>query len=96
MNWNVEPSTLGLMFITVDVGVSGMRANAAGVSQEQQIRGIVETVLIGGAAAFLSRSWWPLAAPLMYLAFDHAWCTYYGHAPEIGASEDEGVYSDGS
>jgi hypothetical protein len=92
MGWKMDASVLPLTFITVNVGVSGMAANAAGVPTETQLRGFVETVLIGAFAAHLSKSYWPLVGPLAYLAFDYVWSTRRGHAPEIGASEDKDEY----
>lgn len=92
MSWEMNTQTLGLSLLTVNVGLSGMKTDAAGVSTEQQQRALIETAVLASVAAYLSRNWWPIVFPVVYLGFDYAWSNSRGHAPQVLASPDKGEY----
>lgn len=93
-SWEMNPKILGLSLLTINVGVAGMQANAAGVPKDAQKRALVETLALSALAAHLSRNVWPVVFPLVYLAVDYAWATANGHPPQVGASEDKTDYGE--
>jgi hypothetical protein len=53
----------------------------------------VETAIVGYGAALVTRSWWPLAAALGYMAVDWAWYEWamkHPHGNTKGIAEQEG------
>lgn len=92
MSWDMNTQTLGLSLLTVNVGLSGMKFDAAGVSEQLQKRALIESAVLASVAAYLSRNWWPVVFPTVYLGFDYLWSNRRGHAPQILASEDKAEY----
>lgn len=87
MSWHMDTSVLGLSLLTVNVGLSGMKFDAAGVSSDVQTRALIEAATLATTAAVLSRNWWPLVFPAIYLTADYVWSTNRGHAPQVLADE---------
>lgn len=92
MSWRMDTSVLGLSLLTVNVGLSGMKTDAAGVPPDAQHRALAETAILAGVAAYLSRNYWPVVFPALYLGFDYAWSTRRNQAPQALASDDKSEY----
>lgn len=92
----MSPKILTLSLLTINVGVAGMRSNAAGVPDDVQKRALVETIALAALAAHLSRNFWPVVFPLTYLAIDQSWSMAHSKPPQIGASENPSQYTWGT
>lgn len=75
MNWKLNPTVLGLMFLTVSPGISGISNDTRDKPRPDVLKAVTETFIIGSIGAYITRSWWPLAGPLGYLMFDAFWNT---------------------
>lgn len=91
----MDTTVLGLSLLTVNVGLSGMKTDAAGVPTDAQHRALAETAVLAGVAAYLSHNWWPAVFPVLYLGFDYAWSMRHGQPPQVMASENTEDYSYG-
>lgn len=52
----------------------------------------IETAIVGYGACLVTRSWWPLAAALGYMAVDWAWYEWamkHPHSSSVGMAEQE-------
>lgn len=92
MSWDLNTKILTLSLLTVNVGLSGMKSDAAGVPEDAQKRAIIESAALASVAAYLSKNWWPVVFPAVYLSFDYVWSQKTRHAPQILASEDKDEY----
>lgn len=92
MSWKLDTGVLTLSVVTVNVGLSGMKFDAAGVPIDAQKRALFESAVLASVAAYLSKNWWPLIFPAVYLGFDYAWSMNHGHAPQIMALDDKQDY----
>jgi hypothetical protein len=53
----------------------------------------IETVIVGYGAVLVTRSWWPLASALSYMAVDwvwYEWAMQHPHANTTGIAQQEG------
>jgi hypothetical protein len=73
IDWKMTPVVLGLTFLSISPGISGANVDITTLDTPTQIRGYVETLAIGVAATYLTKSWWPLVGPVAYTIFDNVW-----------------------
>lgn len=73
MSWELNPAHLGLMFFTISPGF-GNSNNGSILERSHDVqKALIETAVIAGAAAYITKSWWPLVGPFAYLAIDQVW-----------------------
>ena len=76
LTWRLDPTIAGLSLGTIGSAISFMSANDNKADQYHvgMQKAIVETVIVGAGMALIVKSWWPLAAPIGYVAIDQ--CFY--------------------
>lgn len=82
LTWQLNPGTLGLTFLTIAPGYSG-KGRSPQLDATDRARALTETAIIGLSAAYVTKSWWPIAGPIAYLAADYLWLQ-----KRMGASPD--------
>lgn len=72
MNWKLDPATLGLTFLAISPGFGGPGSTDAVLSDARR-KALTETMVIGISGAFVTKSYWPIVGPLIYLFADECW-----------------------
>lgn len=75
-SWKLDPAVLGLSFLAIAPGLGGDGTATAAYPK----RAMVETAAVGIIGTLVSKSFWPLAAPILYMAYDYAWSKYSNEA----------------
>lgn len=84
-SWKIDASVLGLSIGPLALGVSALNSNKGPTADvDETRRRLVETALLAFAAAYFTKSYYPIAIPVGYIAFDQAWSSYHGKPPMIG------------
>lgn len=69
INWDINPGILGLCFLSIAPGVGGDGTATAKFPQ----RAMTEVAAVSVISVLVSKSWWPLAAPVAYFTWDYLW-----------------------
>jgi hypothetical protein len=72
MNWKMEPATLGLTVLAISPGFASPESMTWD-STKVPTKALLETVVIALAGAHATKSWWPIAGPILYLVADYLW-----------------------
>jgi hypothetical protein len=83
MGWRMNAGVLGLSLATVSLGVSATNSNKQADDLETNRR-LLETLAFAVVAARVTKSWYPIALPVAYLAYDYYWCDQWGKTPAVG------------
>jgi hypothetical protein len=76
ISWKLDPAILGLAFLAIAPGVAGEGTATATFPK----RAMYETAAVGIIGTLVSKSWWPIAAPVLYLGYDFLWNKYSDEA----------------